>query len=197
MKFASRLRTQHDVGMRGDVSQLKDHYKTLQVDPEADADVITAAYRALARRLHPDRDYTGIDEYRMSELNRAYAVLRDPDKRKQYDADRILMQPMGPGYASSEQGVPAEAVAARAGGLAARWMAHEDAKGRGVAPSARARTVSAPTADEPVRLPFGRYAGMTLREISAVDTDYLRWLGRHSSGLRYRRDIERILRVPL
>jgi hypothetical protein len=76
-------------------------------------------------------------------------------------------------------------------------MAHEDAKGRGVAPSARARTVSAPTADEPVRLPFGRYAGMTLREISAVDTDYLRWLGRHSSGLRYRREIERILKVPL
>jgi uncharacterized protein (DUF3820 family) len=48
-----------------------------------------------------------------------------------------------------------------------------------------------------VRLPFGRYAGMTIREIAAVDTDYLRWLGRHSSGLRFRRDIERILKTSL
>jgi curved DNA-binding protein CbpA len=180
------------------VSQLKDHYKTLQVDPEADADVITAAYRALARRLHPDKDYTGIDEYRMSELNRAHAVLRDPAKRREYDAERTLMRPMGPGRGAAEDDLSVNAAVPRTGGLAARWMAHEDAKGRGVAPSTRARTATALTADdEPVRLPFGRYAGMTLREIAAADTDYLRWLGRHSSGLRFRRDIERILKTSL
>jgi curved DNA-binding protein CbpA len=180
------------------VSQLKDHYKTLQVDPEADTDVITAAYRVLARRLHPDKDYTGVDEYRMSELNRAYAVLRDPAKRRAYDTERTLMQPVGPGRGAAEDDVRGNAAVPRTGGLGARWMAHEDAKSRRVASSTRARTATAPTAgDEPVRLPFGRYAGMTIREIAAVDTDYLRWLGRHSSGLRFRRDIERILKTSL
>jgi hypothetical protein len=35
---------------------------------------------------------------------------------------------------------------------------------------------------------------MTLREIAAQDTEYLRWLSRHSSGLRFRHEIDRILR---
>lgn len=173
------------------MNEPKDNYKILQVDPEADPDVITAAFRALARRLHPDRDYTGVDEYRMAELNRAYGVLRDREKRRQYDAERKLMQPMGPGHGEPEP------VGARAGGLAARWAAHEDALSRGESrASAGGRGGSA--ADPPeTALSFGRYAGMTLRQVAAVDSDYLRWLGRHSSGLRYRREIERILRSHL
>jgi DnaJ-class molecular chaperone len=155
------------------MSQLPDYYRILQVDPEADAEIITAAFRVLARRLHPDRDITGVQEFRMSELNRAYAILRDPAKRQQYDAERALMQPMGPGT----EGPP------RRGGLAARW--HGDA---GTETSVRPD----PAANE-TRLNFGRFAGMTLREIAAQDTEYLRWLSRHSSGLRYRAEIERIL----
>lgn len=156
---------------------MRDHYKTLQVDPEADADVITAAYRALARRLHPDRDQTGVDEVRMSDLNRAYAVLRDPVKRRQYDSERALsLRPMGPG--ENESPAPA-----RAGGLSARWNAAKDSGADG--------------GTNGTVLTFGRYAGMSLEEIAAQDADYLRWLGRHSSGLRYRRQIERILRETL
>ena len=41
---------------------------------------------------------------------------------------------------------------------------------------------------------FGRYAGWTLSEIGYFDPDYLRWLSRHSSGIRYRRAILRSLR---
>lgn len=157
------------------MSQLPDHYRTLQVDPTADAEIITAAFRVLARRLHPDRDITGVEEYRMSELNRAYAVLRDPTKRRQYDAERTLMQPLGPG--NGTEGAP------RSGGLAARW----NDKG-----AAETSVQADPEATE-TRLSFGRYAGMTLREIAAQDSEYLRWLSRHSSGLRYRAEIERIL----
>jgi curved DNA-binding protein CbpA len=49
----------------------RDYYKVLQIDPEADPEVVTAAFRVLARRLHPDHDLTGVHEVRMAELNRA------------------------------------------------------------------------------------------------------------------------------
>jgi hypothetical protein len=38
---------------------------------------------------------------------------------------------------------------------------------------------------------------MTLREIAAEDVDYLRWLTRHSSGIRFRGEIQRMLRDDL
>lgn len=43
------------------------------------------------------------------------------------------------------------------------------------------------------RLTFGRYEGWTLRDLARHDPDYLRWLSRHASGLRYRTEIYRIL----
>lgn len=165
------------------MNQLPDYYRILQVDPEADAEVITAAFRVLARRLHPDRDSSGVQEYRMAELNRAYAVLRDPEQRRQYDAERRLAPPMGPG-AAPEREQPEREQPARRGGLSARMQAAAEAAGA----SAQGE------ASDETRLNFGRYAGMTLREIAAQDTEYLRWLSRHSSGLRFRPEIERILR---
>ena len=45
-----------------------------------------------------------------------------------------------------------------------------------------------------VVLDFGRYAGWTLQDLAREDPDYLRWLGRHSSGIRYRQRIEALLR---
>jgi len=50
------------------------------------------------------------------------------------------------------------------------------------------RSVSAGT-----RLEFGRYTGWTLRDLARQDPDYLRWLSRHASGLRYRTEIYQIL----
>ncbi len=43
-------------------------------------------------------------------------------------------------------------------------------------------------------LDFGRYRGWTLAQLARQDPDYLQWLSRHSSGLRYRSEIERLLR---
>lgn len=45
------------------------------------------------------------------------------------------------------------------------------------------------------RLDFGHYAGRTLAELASVDPDYLRWLERHPSGVRYRAEIHRVLGV--
>ncbi len=43
------------------------------------------------------------------------------------------------------------------------------------------------------QLKTGRYSGWTLRDLARQDPDYLRWLSRHSSGLRYRTEIYQIL----
>lgn len=43
------------------------------------------------------------------------------------------------------------------------------------------------------RVAFGRYAGWTLRDLARHDPDYLRWLSRHSSGIRYRTEIYQLL----
>ena len=151
----------------------KDHYKTLQVDREADPDVIKAAYKALARKLHPDDDFTGIDEYKLKELTHAFNILHDPAERKAYDLRRVYvsrMQPIGPGPDSVHEEVELTTH------LAERVQAHMDEE----------------EADER-RLDFGRYLGMTLREIARQDPDYLRWLARHSSGIRFRAAILKIL----
>jgi curved DNA-binding protein CbpA len=52
-----------------------------------------------------------------------------------------------------------------------------------------------PTAGAPAGavLDFGRYAGVSIHELAKRDPDYLRWLCRHSSGLRFRAQIQRVL----
>jgi curved DNA-binding protein CbpA len=60
-------------------------YKVLQVDPEAEREVIEAAYRRLARKYHPDVA-TGPDaQERMVQINQAWEVLRDPVRRAAVD----------------------------------------------------------------------------------------------------------------
>ncbi len=43
------------------------------------------------------------------------------------------------------------------------------------------------------RLDFGHHAGRTIAELALVDPDYLRWLARHASGVRYRAEIARVM----
>lgn len=63
----------------------KDYYSTLSVARDATADQIKKAYRKLARKYHPDVSKEKDAEARMKELNEAYAVLSDPEKRAAYD----------------------------------------------------------------------------------------------------------------
>ena len=65
---------------------ISDYYAVLQVDPQAEPDVIQAAYRTLARKYHPD--VAGGSDERMTELNNAWTVLRDPRARAEYDRTR-------------------------------------------------------------------------------------------------------------
>jgi molecular chaperone DnaJ len=60
------------------------HYRTLGVPPDATTEEIRAAYRALARRHHPDR--SPHDAGAMARINEAYRVLGEPARRAVYDA---------------------------------------------------------------------------------------------------------------
>jgi len=62
-----------------------DPYRVLQVAPDAEHEVIAAAYRALALKYHPDRDSSGFAQRRMLQINAAYSVLRDENARSEWD----------------------------------------------------------------------------------------------------------------
>jgi curved DNA-binding protein len=65
--------------------EFRDYYQTLGVAREAPADEVKKAYRKLARKFHPDVSREPDAEKRMKEVNEAYAVLSDPEKRAAYD----------------------------------------------------------------------------------------------------------------
>jgi len=75
----------------------KDYYKVLGVSRNASADEIRKAYRKLAMQYHPDRNPDDKQaEERFKEINEAYQVLNDPQKRAHYDR-------LGSAYSSWQQ----------------------------------------------------------------------------------------------
>ncbi len=72
---------------------MTDHYRTLGILPSATAAEIRTAYLSLMKLYHPDalsRDRAEDAEAKAQELNRAYAVLRDQERRAAYDSERQL-----------------------------------------------------------------------------------------------------------
>jgi len=145
-----------------------DPYQVLQVSPAAEQEVLHAAFRALAMKYHPDRDASARAARRMMELNQAYAMVREPQLRAQVDrARRVSRTPF------DRASIPPM---------------------NGSAPPPQRTTGRNGTANaNATRLESGRYAGWTLPDLAKHDPDYLKWLARHSSGLRYRKEISLIL----
>lgn len=66
--------------------KFQDYYETLGVARNASQEEIQKAYRTLARRWHPDINKGAGAEDKFKAINEAYEVLKDPEKRAQYDA---------------------------------------------------------------------------------------------------------------
>ena len=70
----------------------KDYYKILGISQSASEEEIRRAYHKMSMRWHPDKnpdmDVTSI----MQDINEAYAILKDADKRRRYDSEYILFR---------------------------------------------------------------------------------------------------------
>jgi len=89
----------------GKIDASKDFYRILQVGPYDGQDAIKAAYRRLLKQHHPDRSSSFDATRRMQEINEAYEVLSDPERRRAYvllrDAYLHPRVPASPGATAS------------------------------------------------------------------------------------------------
>jgi curved DNA-binding protein len=76
-----------------------DYYAVMEVSPDATPEEIKKAYRRLARRYHPDVSKETDAEERFKALGEAYEVLKDPDKRVEYDRLRSMGSRAGENFA--------------------------------------------------------------------------------------------------
>jgi DnaJ-class molecular chaperone len=67
---------------------MQDNYEILGISPIASADVIKAAYRKKAAQYHPDKNQSPDAPTRFREVQEAYEVLSDAERRKAYDEYR-------------------------------------------------------------------------------------------------------------
>jgi curved DNA-binding protein CbpA len=191
-----------------------DPYKVLQVDPEAEDEVIQAAYRRLARKYHPD--VAGQDAAdRMSAINAAWALIGDPAARRRYDGDQAIrahaaeaerrawasapptppdapVKPAAPRERSVPPPRPPEDVSGD-------WTSGRSSFGGGYDASMHEPDGLGAAGPPPGRpsgsvLNFGRYAGWSLGEIGRQDLEYIEWLDRAPIGRQYREEIDGILR---
>jgi len=76
------------------MNEMKDYYKILGVSKNASQEEIKKAYYRLAHKYHPDK---GGDPEKFKEINEAYRVLSDPEKRRQYDMYGRVFEEAAPG----------------------------------------------------------------------------------------------------
>ena len=86
-----------------------DYYRTLGLSPDSSAEEIKRAYRKLAMQYHPDRNGSNPDsEERLKEINEAYQILGDAEKRRRYD---LFHQQRLNGHLFYERGIDDDFVA--------------------------------------------------------------------------------------
>jgi len=153
-----------------------DPYKLLQVDPEADVEIIQVAYRKLAQRYHPDVAHDPQAARLMAELNAARDLLVDPVSRAAHDRSRRVGPSVSRGGADVTPRPPAPPPD--------RSSPTSSERGGGPPPGNPSGSV----------LTFGRYVGWSLGEVARLDLEYVEWLDRMPIGRPYRAEIDAILR---
>lgn len=179
-----------------------DPYKTLQVDPEAEDEVIQAAYRRLARKYHPDVMPGPEAATRMAAINAAWARLGDPLARAAVDRERAVSQSIPtstPASAPRAAAAPRSTTPPPPDEISRDWTSGRSNQGGGYDDSMRAADgfgAAGPPPGDPAGsvLNFGRYVGWSLAEIARRDIEYIEWLDRTPIGRPYREEVDMILR---
>ncbi|HET7703834.1 MAG TPA: J domain-containing protein, partial [Candidatus Limnocylindrales bacterium] len=180
-----------------------DPYKVLQVDPEAEDEVIQAAYRRLARKYHPDVATDADAANRMIAINAAWDVLRDPRRRAAHDRDRAAAtsaaatSPASPRASSPRSAAPPPTAPPRPPDpVSSDWTSGRSSHGGGYDPDRMGTPDGLGAAGPPPGHPsgsvlgFGRYANWSLGEIARANVEYLEWLDRMPIGRPYRDEID-------
>ena len=181
------------------------------MDPEAEDEVVQAAYRRLARKYHPDVAPGAEAAARMAAINAAWDRLGDPVARATYDRERSVRLAHAAEVAAAG-GDRCRATGARPASATPRpsaprppdevsrdWTSGRSDKGGGYDESMRAPEGlggAGPPPGNPAGsvLNFGRYAGWSLGEIARRDIEYIEWLDRTPIGRPYREEVDVILR---
>jgi curved DNA-binding protein CbpA len=142
---------------------MNDPYEVLQVHRRAEPEVIRAAYRALARKYHPD---FGGAPGRMVAITEAWSILSNAERREAYDAESAKA------FTRRSTDRKGEASAARSTGATEP-------------PPQRAGSGTI--------IDFGRYIGWTVGSLANHDPDYLQWLARTPIGRRLAVEIDETL----
>lgn len=193
-----------------------DPYKTLQVDTEAEEEVIAAAYRRLALKYHPDT--AGPDaSSRMAAINAAWEILGDPVRRAAFDRERAVnaslerarssnattpdrqAQPPATGTSGTAPSATGPARPREPETVSRDWTTGRSSVGGGYDPSmhtADGDGAAGPPPGNPSGsiLNFGRYNRWSIGEIASADLEYIEWLDRTPIGRPYREEIDTILR---
>jgi curved DNA-binding protein CbpA len=185
---------------------LADPYKTLQVDPEAEDEVIAAAYRRLARKYHPDST-GGTDQgaaAKMAGLNAAWEVIGDPVRRASFDRERALRDALSRRASDASDPTarasdPGQSAPRRPETVSRDWTSGRSSMGGGYDASMHRPDgdgAAGPPPGDPSGsvITFGRYVGWSLGEIARRDLEYIEWLDRMPIGRPYRDEIDAILR---
>lgn len=149
---------------------MNDPYEVLQVHRRAEPEVIRAAFRALARKYHPD---FGGDAHRMVAITEAYATLGNAERRATFDAQPVTP----PDRQSTDQASTPQA----------SWQPLR------TAPAATSQQGWGSGAGSGSTIDFGRYTGWTIDALVNHDPDYLEWLARTPVGRRLTGEIEQAL----
>lgn len=191
----------------------RDPYAVLEIPSSSTADEVTAAYRAQARRHHPDVSVAPDAEQRMAEINHAWTLLRDPAKRAAWDRAHGITPQVARRGAAASNGVPRQPVpptpstppTPSAGGsrppttsgvpwpTAARPGTRPGTTGWRRGPNGEGAAGPPPGNPRGTIMPFGRHIGWSLGEIARVDPGYLAWLRDRREGAPYRGEIETLL----
>ena len=201
------------------VSGEPDPYEILQVRPDAGDDVIRAAYRALARRHHPDTSVDAASVPQMVLVNWAWEIVGNPERRSRHDREHgIETRPRAPAQAphppatrSAPGGADDAGTAAGTSGTASGTgpsgpgygggrppIQRRGADGRVIewrnAPDGTGGAGEPPGRPSGTVLPFGRFIAWSIGEIARYDPGYLEWLDQRPDGAPYRDEIDATLK---